>query len=83
MILDRINLMRRLVAALGDALFLAHEAGAQDHVLEFRALRIAASRDLGEITRNAFTNGGISEAEAQAAMRPIYSAQNEMSHSGV
>ncbi|MEO3978370.1 hypothetical protein [Streptomyces sp. CAU 1734] len=83
MILDRINLTRRLVAALCDALHLARESGAHAQASDFSALRDKTAKDLGEMTRNAYTNGGISEAEARAAMRPIYSARNEMSHGGV
>ncbi|MFK0293603.1 hypothetical protein ACIQU6_24445 [Streptomyces sp. NPDC090442] len=82
MILDRINLTRRLIAAFGDALYLAHEAGASGQVSEFRALRIAASRDLGEMVRNAHGNGGITEVQAKSAMRPIYSTANEVHHDG-
>ncbi|WP_206502213.1 hypothetical protein [Streptomyces chrestomyceticus] len=80
MILERINLTRRLIAALGDALYLAQEVGALNRVLEFRGLRIAASLDLGEMVRNAYNNGGITEAQAQSAMRPIYSSANEEQH---
>lgn len=83
MILDRINLTRRLIAALGDALHLAHENGAHDLASDFYALRDKAARDLGEMVRNAFNNGAISEVEARSAMRPFYSAKHETEGAGV
>ncbi|MFI9082180.1 hypothetical protein ACIGW8_38125 [Streptomyces sioyaensis] len=81
MIFDRINLTRRLIAALGDALWLASEHGAHDRIPGFSELREEAARDLGEVVRNAYNNGGITETQAKAAMRPIYSTANEVRHS--
>ncbi|WP_382465576.1 hypothetical protein ACFIN9_20805 [Streptomyces noursei] len=83
MILDRINLSRQLIAALGDATWLAAEAGKHDRTPSFSELREKAAKDLGEVVRNAYNNGGITERQAKAAMRPIYSTANEVHHGGV
>ncbi|MFJ9616876.1 hypothetical protein [Streptomyces noursei] len=83
MILDRINLSRRLIAALGDALWLATESGMRDHIPDFANLRTKVAKDLGEAVRNAYDNGVITEAQAKSAMRPIYSTVNEVHHGGV
>ncbi|QHC25961.1 hypothetical protein [Streptomyces sp. GS7] len=82
MILDRINLSRRLIAALSDAIWLAAETGMHDRTPSFSELRERAAKELGEVVRNAYNNGGITEAQAKAAMRPIYSTANEVHRGG-
>ncbi|UJB43448.1 hypothetical protein [Streptomyces sp. A1-5] len=82
MTLDRINLTRRLIAALGDATWLATETGMRNRIAAFSELREKAAKDLGEVVRNAYNNGGITEAQAKSAMCPIYSTANEVHHGG-
>ncbi|MFI1199444.1 hypothetical protein K2224_12350 [Streptomyces sp. BHT-5-2] len=83
MIFDRINLTRRVLAALCAALDLAREDADHAGISEVSAVREKVAKDLGEVVRNAFNNGGITEAEAKFAMRPIYSTANEVHHGGV
>ncbi|MEU2952817.1 hypothetical protein [Streptomyces xanthochromogenes] len=78
MLLDRINLTRRVIAALSDALHLANEVHDSGAAAGFYALRDAAARDLNAIVERAFTNGALTDAEVRSARRPIYGARHEM-----
>ncbi|KOG53040.1 hypothetical protein ADK76_29250 [Streptomyces griseoflavus] len=77
MLTDRINLLRRLIAALSDALHLANGQGDRERSAEFYALRDATARDLNTTVERAFTNGVITDAEVRSALRPIYGAKHE------
>ncbi|WP_188277002.1 hypothetical protein [Streptomyces sp. CBMA152] len=77
MVTERINLLRRLIAALSDALHLANGHGEREWAAEFSALRDSTARELNTTVERAFTNGVLSEAEVRNALRPIYSAQHE------
>ncbi|WP_052865610.1 hypothetical protein [Streptomyces niger] len=59
---------------------MARETGTLDRFPDFYELREKAAKDLGEMVRTAYNNGGITEAQAQSAMRPIYSTANEAQH---
>ncbi|MFH8344651.1 hypothetical protein [Streptomyces sp. NPDC018045] len=77
MILNRIRLSRRIIAALGDAHELANRTDSGDLAAKFSALQGEACRDLGDVVCNAYNNGGIAEPDARSALRPIYSTRHE------
>ncbi|GGP84498.1 hypothetical protein [Streptomyces melanogenes] len=77
MLAERINLLRRVIAALSDALHLANGLGESERAAEFYALRDSAARELNMTVEQAFTNGVLTDAEVRNARRPIYGAQHE------
>ncbi|MGW2815134.1 hypothetical protein [Streptomyces sp. NPDC001415] len=78
MLAERINLLRRMVAALSDALHLANGLGESERAAEFYALRDSTARELNTTVERAFTNGVLTDAEVRSARRPIYGARHEM-----
>ncbi|MFC0847111.1 hypothetical protein ACFH04_25850 [Streptomyces noboritoensis] len=77
MLTERINLLRRLIAALSDALHLANGLGESQRAAEFHALRDSTARELNTTVERAFTNGVLTDAEVRNARRPIYGAHHE------
>ncbi|KPC62439.1 hypothetical protein [Streptomyces chattanoogensis] len=70
---DRINLLRRLIGALSDLVWMAVESGDDARRAHYRTLREEATTELAALVRAAHTGGRLADAEAEQALSPIAS----------